>query len=226
MLLIAGFITACAPEDRERGPDGAPAGAEQSADRPRVVFLGTSLTAGYGLAQSEAYPALIQQKIDSAGLEFEVVNAGVSGETSAGGLRRIEWLLRKPVAVLAVELGANDGLRGLPPDAMAANLRSIIDRTKTRYPSARILLIGMEAPPNLGEEYTSRFRDAYRDVADATGVALLPFLLEGVGGIERLNQEDGIHPTAAGQRLVAQNVWAALAPLLAESDDAGAVEDG
>ena len=214
VFIISTLIAACAPGDGEQVPDAGPAADPPSADRPRVVFLGTSLTAGYGLAKSEAYPTLIQLKIDSAGLDFQVVNAGVSGETSAGGLRRIDWLLREPVAALVIELGANDGLRGLSPDALAANLRGIIDHTRERYPAARILLIGMEAPPNLGAEYTSRFRDAYRDVAAETGVALLPFLLEGVGGEARLNQADGIHPTAAGQRVLAENVWEALAPLL------------
>jgi len=179
-----------------------------------VVFLGTSLTAGYGLDEDEAYPARIQQKIDSAGLSYRVINAGVSGETSAGGLRRIDWLLRQPVAVLVIELGANDGLRGQDIDSMRMNLQRIIDSTRAQQPDARIVIAGMEAPPNMGRSFTDRFRRVFPEVARANDAALIPFLLDGVAAVPSLNQADGIHPTAEGQHIVAGNVWRVLGPML------------
>jgi acyl-CoA thioesterase-1 len=179
-------------------------------DRPVVLFLGTSLTAGYGLTEDQAFPALIQERLDSAGIDLRVVNAGVSGETSAGGLRRIDWLLRQPIAILVIELGANDGLRGQDIEAMRANLLEIVDRTRERHPDARIVLAGMEAPPNLGERYTSAFRAVFPEVAAERNLSLIPFLLDGVAGVDTLNQGDGIHPTPEGHRLVADNVWAVL----------------
>ena len=183
-------------------------------DRPVILFLGTSLTAGYGLDPAEAFPALVQQKIDAAGLRYRVVNAGVSGETSAGALRRIDWLLRQPVAVLVVETGANDGLRGQDPDATRANIQAIFDAAKRREPKPRLVLAEMEALPNYGEDYARRFRAIYPQLARANGATLLPFLLEGVAGDARLNQGDGIHPTAEGEKRVAENVWKVLKPLL------------
>ena len=179
--------------------------------------MGTSLTAGYGLGAEFAYPALIQQKIDSAGLPYRVVNAGISGETSAGGLRRIDWSLQQPVDVLVLELGANDALRGLSIDSMKSNLDSIIARTRAKYPDVKIVIAGMEAPPNLGAYYTSRFRAAFREVAESYDAVLVPFLLEGVGGRRELNQGDGIHPTAEGQHILATNVWRYLRPVLKSS---------
>jgi acyl-CoA thioesterase-1 len=181
---------------------------------PAILFLGTSLTAGQGVAEDEAFPALIQQKIDSAKLDFRVVNAGVSGETSAGGLRRLEWLLRQPVDVLVLELGANDGLRGQDVDSLEANLQTIIDRTKAADPSVAIVIAGMEAPPNMGPEFTARFRAVFPRLARANHAVLIPFLLEGVGGVRALNQADGIHPTAEGHRIIAETVWRTLAPVL------------
>ncbi len=181
---------------------------------PVVLFVGTSLTAGLGLPADEAYPALIQQKIDSAGLPFRAVNAGVSGETSAGALRRIDWLLRQPVRVLVLEEGANDGLRGLDPDSMAANLQEIIDRTRAAHPGVRIVIAGMKAPPNMGSRYTTHFERVFPDIARKNDAALIPFLLEGVAAVPRLNQGDGIHPTAEGDRIVAENVWKVLRPVL------------
>lgn len=197
------------------------------AERPVILFVGTSLTAGHGLTVDEAYPARIQEKIDSAGLGFRVVNAGVSGETSAGGLRRIDWLLQQPVRVLVLELGANDGLRGQDPERMRRNLQEIIDRTRARYPDAAVVIAGMEAPPNLGDAYTSRFRAVFPELARENDAALIPFLLEGVAAVPELNQEDGIHPTAEGQRRIAETVWRTLEPVLREigsrpSDDAAA----
>ena len=182
-----------------------------AADNSTIVFVGTSLTAGLGLADpDQAYPALIQRKLDSLGLNYRVVNAGVSGETSAGTLRRIGWLMRGPVDVLVLETGANDGLRALSVDSLRSNIQRIIDTVRTAHPSARIVLAGMEAPPNLGARYTSAFREIYPELARANGAALVPFLLEGVAGVDSLNQPDGIHPDVSGARIVAENVWRVL----------------
>lgn len=192
----------------------APSASEEP---PVVLFFGTSLTAGYGLDPAQAYPALIQQKIDSAGLRYRVVNAGVSGETSAGGLRRIDWVLQQPISVLVLELGANDGLRGQDVGALKRNLQEIIDRTRARYPGARIVIAGMRVPPNLGPFYARGFRQVFVDLARENDAALIPFLLEGVGGEPELNQADGIHPNAAGARRIAENVWRVLEPILREA---------
>ncbi len=178
--------------------------------RSTLVFLGTSLTAGLGLEAEEAFPALLQLRIDSAGLPYQVVNAGLSGETSAGALRRTDWLLRQPIDVLVIETGANDGLRGLNVDSTKANIQSIISRVLAAKPAARIMLVQMEAPPNLGSGYTSRFRAMFPDLARENDIALLPFLLDGVAGDRTLNQNDGIHPTAEGAGRVADNLWPAL----------------
>jgi acyl-CoA thioesterase-1 len=186
----------------------------QAPDAPRILCLGTSLTAGLGLDPSQAYPALLQNRVDAEGLRYRVANAGSSGETSAGARRRIDWLMRQSVAVLVVETGANDGLRGQDPDATRANIQAILDRARQQTPMPRIVLLGMEAPPNLGREYVSRFHAVFPDLAKKNGVALVPFLLEGVAGVPRLNQADGIHPTAEGQRILAENVWKILRPLL------------
>lgn len=185
-----------------------------AAAAPAIVFLGDSLTAGYGLDPDQAYPAIIQRKIDEAGLRYRVINAGVSGETSAGARRRIEWLLAQPVAVLVVETGANDGLRGQDPVATADNIQAIIDRARRPPSPPQVVLVGMEALPNYGADYGRRFRDIYPRLAQKNGVALVPFLLEGVGGVAALNQADGIHPTAEGQRHLAETVWKTLQPLL------------
>jgi acyl-CoA thioesterase I len=179
-----------------------------------ILFLGTSLTAGYGIGAEHAYPALIQQKLDSAGYPLRVVNAGISGETSAGGLRRIDWSLQQPVAILVLELGANDGLRGLSVSDMRDNIEKIIQRTLERYPDSEIVLVGMEAPPNLGAAYTRQFRTTYRTLAQKYDAALIPFLLEGVAAVPDLNQDDGIHPNETGQKRVAQTVWKALEPVV------------
>ncbi|HEX9705339.1 MAG TPA: arylesterase [Gemmatimonadales bacterium] len=187
-------------------------------ERPAVLFFGTSLTAGLGLEPEEAYPALIQLKLDSAGLPFRAVNAGVSGETSAAGLRRIDWLLRQPVRVLVLELGANDALRGQDLVRAKRNLQEIIDRTRARYAGVRIVVAGMQAPPNLGGRYTREFRELFVDLARDNTAALIPFLLEGVAGVPNLNQADGIHPTAEGTRIVADNVWRVLKPILGGLD--------
>jgi acyl-CoA thioesterase I len=214
-VLIFGLVASllgCEQGDKE--PSEAPPPASAAAEGATVVFLGTSLTAGLGLEPEQAYPALIQRKIDSAGLEFRVVNAGVSGETSAGARRRVDWLLRAPVAVLVLETGANDGLRGLSPDSLRANIQAVFDRAKAISPTPRLVLIGMRIPPNYGRAYTERFQAVYPELAKRNGAELVPFLLDGVGGVLRLNQADGIHPTAEGQRVMAETVWRVLEPLL------------
>jgi acyl-CoA thioesterase-1 len=188
------------------------AGPVQAEARPRVVVLGDSLTAGYGIDPSEAFPAELQDRIDAAGLDYTVVNMGVSGDTSAGGLRRLDWALEGDVRVLIVALGGNDGLRGLSPQEMERNLGAIVDAARSR--GIDVLLCGMEAPPNFGPAYTSAFRAAFRRVAEEKDVPLIPFLLEGVAGIPALNQADGIHPTPEGARRIADLVWTRLAPML------------
>jgi acyl-CoA thioesterase-1 len=179
-----------------------------------VLVLGDSLAAGYGLDPSEAYPAVLQEKIDTAGLKYRVVNAGLSGDTTAGGLRRVDWLLKQHVDILVLELGGNDGLRGISPEATQANLQGIIDRVRKKEPQVQIVIAGMQMPPNMGPEYMEKFRRIFPDLAKQNRTALVPFLLEGVGGKEELNQGDRIHPTAEGQRIVAENVWRVLKPLL------------
>jgi acyl-CoA thioesterase-1 len=186
-----------------------------TADRTKiVVFLGDSLTAGLGVQPSEAFPALIAGKIRAAGLPFEVENAGLSGDTSAGGLRRIEWLLQRPIDVLVIGLGGNDGLRGLPVNSLKANLQAIIDKAKAKNPAVKIVIAGMQMPPNFGADYASEFARIYAEVAQANNAVLIPFLLEGVGGHRELNQPDMIHPSAAGHRVVAEVVWRTLEPIL------------
>jgi acyl-CoA thioesterase I len=179
-----------------------------------VLMVGTSLTAGLGLDPDQAWPALIQEKIDSAGLPYRVVNAGLSGETSAGALRRVDWLLRGPVDVLVLETGANDGLRGLDPDTLRANLEAILAKVHAERPAAKLALIQMEAPPNLGAEYTKRFHAVYAEAARAERATLLPFLLDSVAGRPTLNQADGMHPNVAGSRIAARTEWRAIEPLL------------
>lgn len=196
-----------------RAADGNAARAQRDLRRA-VLFLGTSLTAGYGLGAELAYPARLQELIDSAGLPFRVVNAGLSGETSAGGLRRLDWSLQDTLDVLVLELGANDGLRGLRVPELQANLDSILTRTQRSYPDAALVVLGMEAPPNLGSSYTSAFRQVFRDVARKHDAELVPFLLDGVAAQRELNVDDGLHPNAEGHRRIARTVWETLGPLL------------
>ncbi len=179
-----------------------------------IVFFGNSLTAGYGLSPDQAFPALIQKKLDSAALAYKVINAGVSGETSSGGASRIDWILKQPVDVFVLELGANDGLRGVPLAETRKSLQAIIDRVKAKYPAAKLVLAGMQIPPNMGAQYANGFRELYPELAAKNNMTLIPFLLEGVGGERSLNLEDGIHPTAEGHQILAQNVWQALRPIL------------
>ena len=186
-----------------------------AANKNTILFFGNSLTAGYGLnSMDQAFPALIAHRIDSLHLPYTVVNAGVSGETSAGGKSRIGWVLKQPVSIFVLELGANDGLRGIPLAGTNANLQAILDSVKTHYPSARLVLAGMQIPPSMGADYATAFRNLYPSLATRNNAALIPFLLQNVGGIPQLNQDDGIHPTARGHQIVAENVWKVLGPLL------------
>ncbi|MGH7702230.1 MAG: arylesterase [Gemmatimonadales bacterium] len=220
---LVGFLTVLIGCNRGTpGPARAPASVTRppagTVAAPTVVFLGTSLTAGLGLDLEEAYPALIQRKIDSAGFRFRVVNAGVSGESSAGALRRIDWVLREPPALLVVETGANDGLRGQDPDSLRAHIQALVDRTRQLAPGTRLVLAGMAALPNLGAGYAGKFRAVYPDLARKNRIPLIPFLLAGVAGVDSLNQADGIHPNPAGARILADNVWRVLGPKLKDLD--------
>jgi acyl-CoA thioesterase-1 len=192
----------------------SPSVAPASDPRPALLIVGTSLTAGLGLDPDSAYPAILQRKLDSAGIAFRVINAGYSGETSAGALRRIEWLLRDSARVVMIETGANDGLRGQDVDSTRATLRAIVRRLKTALPDATILLAQMESPPNLGERYTTAFRAMFPTVAREEGIILVPFLLDRVAGVPAMNQPDGIHPNEEGARIVAENVFRTLRPVL------------
>jgi acyl-CoA thioesterase-1 len=221
LLAVLAIVSAsCGGAADERAADAAgpaAAGAPQAdVDRtPRIVCLGDSLTAGLGVAPEQAYPAVLQERLRAAGLDYEVVNAGVSGDTSAGGLRRLDWSLRGDVRLLVVALGANDGLRGLPPTEMEHNLATIIERAQAR--GIRVLLAGMEAPPNFGPAYTADFRRVYARLAARYHVAFIPFFLENVAGHAALNQADGIHPTAEGHRAIADRFWRELQPMLADA---------
>lgn len=195
-VLSAVFLIAASPQPR------------------RVLFLGDSITAGYGLEPEQAYPALIQQKIDANGLKFRVINAGQNGDTSAGGLNRLEWLMKSPVDVLVLELGGNDGLRGLPVSVTRKNLQAIVERAKARYPKVEIIVAGMKVPPNMGRDYERQFENIFTDLAVKNRLVLIPFVLEGVGGVRSLNFPDGVHPTAKGHTIVAAHVWKFLRPVL------------
>jgi acyl-CoA thioesterase-1 len=180
----------------------------------RILFFGDSITAGYGVGEENAFPAFVQQKIDSLDWNFKAVNGGSSGETSAGGLSRIDWMLRQPVSVFVLELGGNDGLRGIDLDATKKNLQKIIDRVEAKYPDAEIVITGMQVPPNLGPEYTSNFKGIYPELAEENNAELIPYFLDDLGGDSELMQTDGIHPTEAGHRLLAEKTWKVLKPIL------------
>ncbi len=179
-----------------------------------ILFFGDSLTAGYGLSTEEAFPALTEKNLNKSGKSVKAVNAGLSGETSAGGLSRIDWILRQPIDIFVLELGANDGLRGLPLDQTRKNLQAIIDKVKAKYPNVKFVLAGMMVPPNMGTEYANDFKKIYPDLAKKNNATLIPFLLEDVGGIEKLNQPDGIHPNVEGHKIVARNISKILGPLI------------
>jgi acyl-CoA thioesterase-1 len=220
-LALALLLLSCGEESVPRQP-GNPGDrvvpTPSAGGTPTIVFLGTSITAGLGLDPEQAYPAVIQRKLDSAGLDYQVINAGVSGETSAGALTRIDWILRQAPAVLVIETGANDGLRGQPPETVRANIQAIIDRTRAASPTTSVILAGMQALPNLGRAYVQRFIALYPELAAKNRIRLIPFILGGVGGVDSLNQADGIHPTPRGQEIVAENVWQILEPVLRGDD--------
>ncbi len=191
------------------------ADSSKTEEQKTILFFGNSLTAGYGLDNpSDGFPALIQGKIDSLKKPYKVINAGLSGETSSGGNSRVEWLLKQKIDIFVLELGANDGLRGIPVTETERNLQAIIDQVKTKYPQAKILLLGMQVPPNMGKSYTTQFREVFGRLAQKNNASFVPFLLEGVGGVRELNQGDGIHPTAEGQKILAANVWKVLEGML------------
>lgn len=187
---------------------------QEVVEENRIIVFGNSLTAGYGLEPSQAFPALLQMKIDSLNLPYTVVNAGISGETSSGGLGRIDWILEQRIDIFILELGANDGLRGIPLAETQKNLQEIIDRVSQKYPDAKIILAGMQIPPNMGRQYTLEFREIFPSLAKKNNALLIPFLLEGVGGEPHLNLDDGIHPNIEGHKIVAMNVWKILAPVI------------
>lgn len=190
--------------------------AEESSSKT-ILFFGDSITAGYGLDDTnDAFPGIIQTKIDSLGLGYTVINSGVSGETTAGGRSRIDWILNQSIDIFVLELGANDGLRGVPITETKANLQTIIDAVKTKDENIKIILAGMEIPPNMGQDYTTEFRTIFSDLASKNELVFIPFILENVGGVKELNQRDGIHPTAEGHRIVAENVWEVLLPVIEE----------
>ena len=217
LFLLAGL--SCHHSDNTAAPMRPAAGGPtlSASHNKTIVFFGNSLTAGYGVDPDQAFPALIGRRIDSLQLPYTVVNAGVSGETSADGRTRIGWVLRQPVDIFVLELGGNDGLRGIPltgKTGTAANLQAIIDSVQSRYPKAAIVIAGMQIPPNMGAAYANTFKNIFPKLAADNHATLIPFLLQNVGGIARLNQRDGIHPTAAGHRIVAENVWQVLQPIL------------
>jgi acyl-CoA thioesterase-1 len=213
LLCLLAVACSGSPEPQRQPAQPAPALVPSTADeRPKIVVLGDSLTAGLGLTEIESYPGLLQAMIDADGYEFEVINAGVSGDTSAGGLRRLDWVLKEDVRVLILALGANDGLRGLPVAEMKKNLAAIIERARAR--GAVVLLAGMEAPPNYGADYAVSYRQAFAELAREHRLPFIPFMLAGVAGVPNLNQSDGIHPTAEGTARVADTIWKALHPIL------------
>ena len=223
VLILATIISGCGNEQKKETGAGKPAAnpadtasaAKEAAERQQnILFFGTSLTAGYGVEPTEAYPALIQKKIDSLHLHYKVINGGLSGETSAAGRNRIDWLLKQHIDIFVLELGANDGLRGLPLRETRANLQAVIDKVKKKYPEIKMVMLGMQMPPNLGADYTAEFKALFSDLATKNNMTYVPFLLDGVGGVSKLNQQDGIHPTAEGHQILAQNVWSKLQGIL------------
>ncbi|MCX2575867.1 arylesterase [Pedobacter sandarakinus] len=219
-LIVLGItVMACSNKKSENSndenSDSVKQGRNVSASKQKnILFFGTSLTAGYGLDPTEAYPALIQNKIDSLKMPYKVINGGLSGETSAAGKSRISWLLKQPIDIFVLELGANDGLRGLPIAQTQKNLQSIIDSVKTKYPRVKMVMAGMQVPPNMGAKYANDFKNIFPTLAKKNDMLLIPFLLDRVGGVPKLNQDDGIHPTAEGDKILAENVWVVLKDLL------------
>lgn len=220
-FIIALLVLGCGETKKDTPTDATPSKEETNqtetttTNTKTILCFGDSITAGYGLEDSEdAYPGVLKEKIDALQLDYTVINSGLSGETSAGGKSRIDWVLNQKVDIFLLELGANDGLRGVPLSETRANLQAIIDIVKQKSPKTTIILAGMELPPNMGQEYTTEFRQVYADLAQQNNLAFIPFILKDVGGIEALNQKDGIHPTVEGHQIVANTVWEVLQPLL------------
>ena len=225
-FILAIFFLSCGSDSKKPTEEEASSQGEASTegiqdkkeDTKTILCFGDSITAGYGLENTnDAFPGLLQQKIDSLNYDYEVVNSGLSGETTAGGESRIDWILNQDIDIFLLELGANDGLRGVPLSETRANLQAIIDRVKQQSPQTKIILAGMQLPPNMGEEYTTEFRALYSDIAEKNDIAFIPFILKDVGGIKKLNQRDGIHPTAEGHQIIANTVWEVLKPLLEQN---------
>ena len=217
LLLTIFFVSCREKNESSNSPVAKQAESSKPVGEKTILFFGNSLTAGYGLDDvSESFPSLVQDKIDSLHLPYKTINGGVSGETSAGGNGRIDWLLKQKIDVFVLELGANDGLRGVSPKETIKNLQSIINKVKATYPSAKLVLLGMQVPPNMGRNYATQFKEIYPQLAAKNNMTFLPFLLEGVGGVASLNQADGIHPTATGSKIVAENVWKVLKDVLSE----------
>jgi acyl-CoA thioesterase-1 len=220
-VLMSSLLTlaACESTNKQNQQDSTAAPQEQANEKPTktVLFFGDSLTAGYGLEDpaSDAYPSVIQEEIKKVNLPYTVVNAGNSGETSAGGRGHIDWVLKQKVDVFVLELGANDGLRGVAVSETTRNLQAIIDRVKAKYPKAKIVLTGMQVPPSMGADYARNFKEMFPNLAKKNKITLVPFLLDKVGGVSKLNQGDGIHPTKEGAKIVANNVWVVLENVLA-----------
>ena len=220
------LLAACGENKNESNPEEKKSSEEQSktpddqeketvTDKKTILIFGDSITAGYGLDDTaDAYPGILQDKIDSLGLNYTVVNSGLSGETTAGGKSRISWVLKQDVDIFILELGANDGLRGVALSETKSNLQSIIDRVSDKSPDTRIVLAGMQLPPNMGQDYTAEFRQLFADLANENSIEFIPFILKDVGGIEELNQNDGIHPNVEGHQIVAENVWEVLKPMI------------
>jgi len=215
LIVIAMSFASCKNEKSgTKTEDSTTTATTPTASVKNILFFGTSLTAGLGLDPSEAYPALIQNRIDSLKLPYNVINAGLSGETSAAGKSRIDWLLKQKIDIFVLELGANDGLRGIPVAETTKNLQFIIDEVKTKYPDVKMVLAGMQVPPNMGSTYANNFKEMFPTLAKKNDMVLIPFLLDKVGGVTKLNQPDGIHPTAEGDKILAENVWVKLEGLL------------
>ena len=224
MCFVNLFLMECGNPDSSKNESEATTIDEvvskPSQAKQKILFFGNSLTAGYGVEPEQAFPYLIQQRLDSIGFSYQVINAGLSGETTASGVNRIDWVLREPVAIMILELGGNDGLRGIDPGETKSNLQQIISIALNKYPDIRIIIAGMEAPPNMGSEYITAFRKVFQSLAEDNDLPLIPFLLEGVGGEPELNLQDGIHPNPDGHKIVANNVWLELEKILSQ-DSAG-----
>lgn len=219
-LLAIATLTSCS-QNQQKSTDNSSVETlknTNTANKPKILFFGNSITAAYNLQPSEAFSALIQQKLDSAGFEYECVNAGVSGETTSAGLERIEWVMDESVAVFVLELGANDGLRGLPTDQTKQNLLALISKARLINPDVQVVLAGMEVPPNMGDKYFMEFHEIFPAVQKESNCVLIPFLLDKVAGIPELNLPDGIHPNVEGHKILAETVWTYLAPLLEKSE--------